>query len=185
MKFLLALATIALIITSCGLDEETMKEIEEIAKNEIEKAEQQNAEAEQESPDTEVNISVEGYKELNFDKVYSYQANIADREIFIHMVHSASQEEEYKATTIKLAATEPGDYDLNYEMSTDIFVEIGDKNFRTGKDAGTITINSLSDGYIEVSFSDVTLPRTNNQGDETITLPSGTLKLPLNDMRRK
>ncbi len=137
-------------------------------------------------PNTEVDIQFGGYSERSFEQIYRYQANITDRNIFIHMVlDNDDYDEQHIALTFDLQFNEVGEYVLDRTKNGNIYIEIDGLAFRTGKENAQVQIKSISDGFIEGVLSVNNAERSQSgAGNELITIESSTFKLPLNDMRR-
>lgn len=140
----------------------------------------------QEAPDTDALVKFGGYSDKTFDKVYRYQANVADRATFIWMTFdNDDMDDQHIAVTLTLRGiTDEGEYTLDRQRNGDIYIEIDGIAFRTDAGNAVVNLTSTSGDYLEGTFSAENVARNQNRGDEIIEIEQARFKLPLNDMAR-
>lgn len=191
---LLSLFLAATLVVACGNGDELVKRAEEAAKQ----GEQALSEMEdhyggvggdllQEAPNTDVQVSLDGYSQQSFDKVYRYQANINESSTFIWMTFDNNDmDDQHIAVTLDLAGISgEGEYVLDRQRNGNIYLEIDGLAFRSDAGNAKVKITSASGEYLEGTFSAEQITRTQNRGSEVISIKDARFKLPLNDMRRK
>lgn len=193
MKNLISLYVIGIcIILSACSDSNITERAEEIAKvgeQAIQEIEDQYGmggdDLLPEASNTNVLVNFSGYSDQSFDKVYRYQANVADSSAFIWMTFDNNDmDDQHIAVTLDLAISGEGEYILDRQKNGNIYIEIDGLAFRTDARNGTVNITSASGEYFEGTFSAENVARNQNMGDEIINITEARFKLPLNDMRR-
>lgn len=188
----LFLIAICLTLNACSDNSITQKaeEIGKAGKRAIETMEEQyGSETDDLLPEalnTNVLVNFSGYVEQSFEKVYRYQANVADEATFIWMTFdNDDMDDQHIAITIDLAGiSDEGQYTLDRQKNGNIYIEIDGLAFRTDAGNGTVNITSASGEYLEGTFSAENVARNRNMGSEVITIKDAKFKLPLNNMRR-
>lgn len=190
---LLLAGVAAFLVSACGGGEELDKRMEQVAKQgeqAIQDMEDQygvEGELLKEAPNTDVLVAFGGYTDQSFDKVYRYQANVGDRAMFIWMTFdNDDSDDQHIAITLDLAGiSSEGEYKLDRQRNGNIYIEIDGIAFRSDAGNATVNITSASGEYLEGTFSGQNLARSQNRGDEIISIENARFKLPLNDLRRK
>ncbi|MEO1098735.1 MAG: hypothetical protein AAFX57_13435 [Bacteroidota bacterium] len=191
MKAITTLILSVYLITLCGCgsgQESAADKIAKLGEEAVAEIEEQSGDDEllPPVPNTEVDIYFDGYSEQNFQEVYRYQANIANRSMFVHLVlDNNDYDDQHIALTFDLQFNEVGEYVLDRSKNGNIYIEIDGLAFRTGENNAEVKINSISDGYIEGVFLANNVERSQSgEGNELITIKPSTFRLPLKDMRR-